>query len=597
MKKVLDLTIGKACIIISSIFFLQLILFRDLLLNFSTNLVDGLDYPYYSWVIDHFVSFVTEPSLFTFFTTNSFYQANLSYFFSDLLIPQSLFALIPYLLGTSIITATNIVFFGTLLLNTVASFFLWKKISPKLDVVFFGCFVTALSPFVLLQFRHLQMITLWPLLFFISMLLSKIGANRKSLLLAILWTIQLSASIYLGVFTGVVFGLFYLSKLVNKEKDFKQVVKLVIQTSILVAIFSSPLLYGYYQVQQQHPSARNINELSHYAAHLSDYLFVPTQSLLASFTTSWQNLNQHTYGELASYPSTPLLVFSFLGLFSLRVIHIKENKITFNIKQTDLFFLLLACVGFAFSLGPRLFINGTNMQIPLLYRGLVALFPPLMIIRATARWSLLLFLALTYFAVIFLAKIASSKKRVAIISLAIGLFSVELLPLQIETVDVSNYKKQAAELSQFCQNKQILLYLPVERLDDEATVSNNLSYKTNQLLTSTEHNCTLINGYSGIVPDSLRQLREETESSFTKLEKGATITESELFSIIESTNADQLIITTEFLPASASAAVSSFLEERYTSIDEDTGFNVLKHQPDRTYLIDLNRQTILDTLE
>src|SRR5258708_1707423 len=72
---------------------LTIFIFRSLLFNLSTNLLDWFDYPLMVWTIFQNVEHLRNLSLNGFFNSNIFYPFQGSLLFSDLLLTQSLMAL------------------------------------------------------------------------------------------------------------------------------------------------------------------------------------------------------------------------------------------------------------------------------------------------------------------------------------------------------------------------------------------------------------------------------------------------------------------------------------------------------------------------
>src|SRR3989344_2941974 len=67
-----------------------LFVFRNIILNISTNLLDWRDYAFYIWMMFQNITHITSLDFVNFFETNAFYPHKLTLFFIDTMLPQSL---------------------------------------------------------------------------------------------------------------------------------------------------------------------------------------------------------------------------------------------------------------------------------------------------------------------------------------------------------------------------------------------------------------------------------------------------------------------------------------------------------------------------
>jgi hypothetical protein len=242
-------------------------------------------------------------------------------------------------------------------------------------------------------------------------------------------------------------------------------------------------------------------------------------------------------GGKAAFPGFTLAVLSLLSLFKIS----KKNnslKIEVELKERKAFFLLLAIVGFVFSLGPRLNFNGNYAHIPLPYWILLKTVPFLEPIRALCRWSFLFYLGLIGFSFEYVRE----RKNIFIPFAIFFFFLVELFPLNIQTYKDSYLDSKTEILKNICQKqKKVVLEVPITHFDGTGGIVAGLTYITKVELASSYHNCYLINGYSGYDLPSLLKFRDDFYQAL------ATKNSEDLISFLKQNNVDIIQINRERL--------------------------------------------------
>jgi hypothetical protein len=227
----------------------------------------------------------------------------------------------------------------------------------------------------------------------------------------------------------------------------------------------------------------------------------------------WTQLNGHSAGESAAFIGFLPLIILTLWLFKIK----KHRKVIMKWSHISLWIGGLAIVGFVFSLGPRFNWNGIYKVTPLPYLVLLKLFPPLGIIRATARWYVFVHFATSIAMVILLNQLSKlfSSARLGGIFPAFFLFAVfELYPPRVQTMA----KKYIRASDQFLQvqckrdNGPILEY-PFEYRAADFTVSLFLAAKTNTLMYSTIHTCLTLSGFSSYEPPLFQQWQKDFDTN------------------------------------------------------------------------------------
>ncbi len=486
------------------------VVFRDILLHPSSLLIDSRDYPYIAWVMYQNISHILGGNFAHYFDTSAFYPHPYGLLFSDLLIPQSLMALPIYVLTKDMIASFNVVFFLTFVLNFSAWYVLWYAIAKNTKAAFIGSLLGTFGPFFHIQIAHFQMQSYWPGLFALGLLFyvpppKLFKKTPSSIVAGILMGMQFLASVYMFVFIICAIGLKYALDIV-REKNRLDVVKEAGLFLVTTAVIVLPFVKGYYDMKAYYGLERNIEEYIFYSAHISDYLFTRGYSTLAyqnPLFAKWNGFNMHLQGESAIFPGFTLLILALLGLVTVHR-HSSGTLLGIRLSSESLYYTLLGGMGFLFSLGPRLNFNGTYAHIPNVYLLGQKVMPLLESIRSPNRWSFLLYFALLYFAVL-----ASQKKNIVgkpvLFATIVIVLMFEYVPLHFHGESVHINKASYSILAERCltdsgKSATVTLEYPVTHLTAYGGIVEGLSYISNVLITQTYHNCYLVNGYSGFIP-------------------------------------------------------------------------------------------------
>lgn len=491
-----------------------LLVFRDLILHVSTNLLDWRDYPYIIWVMFQNITHLTNLDFVNFFETNAFYPNKLTLLFSDLLLPQS-FILLPFLSITkNLILSFNLVFIITFIFNYLSSFLFWKQLFKNQLIAFLGSLFFIFSPFFYLEISHFQMLSFWPFLLTLYFLFKyEEGQKRRYLIIAGLFlTIQFLASVYLSVFLIFSILIFFLLKLLSQEA-FN-----LFYIFFVFLITGGIFIKGYIDMRNTYGIERDIREYITYSANLSDYIFTSQIKSIVHQSTIIQKWNSadKNWGLHSSFPGFLIFLLSLFGLFSI----LKERRfITINVKlnREKTFFLLLIACGFIFSLGPRVNFNGNYAHIPLPYAAIIKFVPLAEVVRVPSRWSFIFFLGLIYFTLLGINKIKNVINYKLLITIMMILFTLEYLPLSISTSSEVYIGEDDQILKQLCQDKKrVLLKIPVTHLDVAPDIVTGLNYIAKTELSSTYHNCLMVNGYSGYDLPKLFDLKDKINNDIMK---------------------------------------------------------------------------------
>jgi hypothetical protein len=485
--------------------------------------MDWNDYPYVVWIIYQNIIHIKALDFVGFFNTNAFYPFTGTLLFSEVLLPETLIGLIPSMFTNNPVTVFNIILFVGFFLNSVASYFFWKVFFKSLRILLFLTLVTAFSPFIFLNLGHFQMLNIWPILFGLSAIFNK-KQDRKKIFLSGVWlSVQFLSSVYICMFMLVLTGLWYFTDIIFSENKIFTLKNIVKRLSIILLIFfvlTGPFLINYVQVKNQYNIQREYWEYVQYSAHVTDYFYSHYGSTEAKITlfAKWNQFDKHV-GESAGSTGFLLMFLAILGIFTFL-----KNKGLFlgmSLTREKAYFLIVMIVGFVFSLGPRLNVNGTYIGIPLPYDVVIKFIPIFEPIRVTARWSLLFYLGIIYFAAVGGEKIISKigKETIVVFVLSI-IYIFEIIPLYRPT-EVKNYYPAEYDIvkKECVDKKSVLLEYPLTQDKKEANVITNLSYRSKIMLASVIHGCKIVNGYSGYIPVQYQLYEEQMYNSVNAEDK------------------------------------------------------------------------------
>jgi hypothetical protein len=503
--------------------FLTVFIYRSLLQNISTNLLDWKDYPLFVWIMQHNIDHFSALNFRNFFDSNIFYPFQGNILFSDIFLPTSIIGYILHFFTNNPIAIFNLVYFIVLIFNPIACFFFWRNFFTSKWLLFFATLSSSFSPFLIMNYYHFQMLNIWPFFFCLGFFLRKELSIRNAVLGGIFLAIQLWSGVYYAIFAIFIISIWYLIIIWENKNNRIKLIKLLRRSLISLTIFlllAGILIIKYLQIRNSYGATREYWEYVIYAAHPSDYLFFSYQSLLSEINIfqKWDSFNHHS--SSAAFPGFVLAVFSLLGILSFHKIN-QVRSIVIKLNKQTLFFLILLICGFIFSLGTRLSDNGVYLGIPLPYLLVLKVIPIFEPLRADVRWAFLVSLSLTYFACLGIEKLVKSVKKETTILLFVSfLYLIEIIPINRSTESKTYYDPVYDTIKNLCTlKKTVLLEYPLTQDKKEVDVRTNLSYRTQMLLSSTKHKCNLVNGYSGYIPKDYERYENELFDSVSANDK------------------------------------------------------------------------------
>ena len=214
---------------------------------------------------------------------------------------------------------------------------------------------------------------------------------------------------------------------------------------------------GYIETKNIYKIKRPINEYILYSAHITDYLFSDTPSLIYQ-STLMKNGILLIIILLEKSGFSGIFIFNFI-LLDFTFIKVKNKKlIGFEFTKEKIFFLLIIIIGFVFSLGPRLNVNGVYAHIPLPSYLFLKFLPMFDTIRGSARWSFLVYFGILFFILLAIKNILNSEYKF-VIPIIFMIFIMEYLPVEIRATSEKIINSDYQKLSELCNKNVLWKYL------------------------------------------------------------------------------------------------------------------------------------------
>lgn len=485
----------KSFLIIFCFILIIFIEFRNLIFNLNKAFIDWGDTPFIAWQITITRDKILKLDFKNIETTNSHYPYKGSLFFTDSFIGQSIMSA-PLFFIKNPILLYNVLFLITVLLNYYSSYLLFRKLTNSEIGGLLGSIFLNNSVYFFDQIIHLQTITYWPMILLLYFLIKK-----KPTIAAIFLSIQFYMAVYLGIFSFFLVAIYFCLYLFFNLKEIKNI---LINSLILGGLFlllTYPfLIKKYLDFQKTYHQVRDMNEIIANSGNITDYLFFLPKTIFSNINPIKKYNQKVKFAtERMSFPGIIVVVGALFGIFTYK----NKKKNLFYL----LFFLVLIGVGFVFSLGPRLMINGQYKVLPLPYLLFLKQFEFLFSIRLTHRWAIFLIIGLTYFASKYYCKLPRN-----ILFFVLVFFFIESVPTI--TVSSRNYLNNSYKflIDQNLKNK-ILLEYPLLNLEKGVSVD----VETTRLLASIYHKMKLFNGYTGLFIPDYGALRIYLEKFFPNL--------------------------------------------------------------------------------
>jgi hypothetical protein len=403
------------------------------------------------------------------FNGNQFYPETGVLAYSDAMLVESLIALPLLAIGLPSILVHNLLLLGVIAASGIGMFVLARHLWGNTAAAVVGGLIFAFAPYRFSHFMHMELQwAVWmPWAFWAMQRTLETGSPRFGLLTGLFMALQMTSSIYYGLFLAVVLAVVGGVQLIAMgRRAVRPVAALAAGAVILAAtawVYSAP-----YRAASARVGLRSEEEISKYSATPSSYLLVPEGNRIHG---RWRAGST----ELNLYPG---LVPVALALFALVAMRPTRTTIAYTAGLALAFDISLGVNGLIYP-----YLN-THVGV---FRGL----------RAPSRASILFLLCLGVLAAraaaTLLARIpVSARTAGAILIAALVLTDYWSAPMRLIW-----YPRRAKlyEMLATLPPGQVL-ELPLPRLDTLPFHDGRYLY------TSTFHWKTLVNGYSGYYPRS-----------------------------------------------------------------------------------------------
>ncbi|HXH11940.1 MAG TPA: hypothetical protein VNP04_19525 [Alphaproteobacteria bacterium] len=462
----------------------------------------------------------TDPS--QLFHANIFYPVERSLAFSEhLLGVQPIFAPV-YLLSGNPLLAYNFLFLLAFALSGWAMFalvFAWTRaFGPSLVA---GTLFT-FAPGRLAQIGHIQLLNVFwtPLaLLFVHRFLRE-RRWLDLLVFALFYWMQVLSSVYLGFMISIAVALYvgYYALVVDRT-----LLRLSLLPKALTFLIGSllvllPLHWPYFQVSEEWAISHAFETLIRSDAYVYlsaeplNYLSVPTfiaEMYRQAIRVCCPLAEQVGINEKLLFPGMVLPVLVVLGSFG--KVALIDSTCVRTLRRSFWLILLLA---FMLSLGPFLVILGRQTELPLPYLLFFHVIPGFRVIRAPARFALLVVLAASPLAALGACKLCSmfqhwlpGKRLSAVVSLVVsaglitlGLLELGLKPLPLARMPISD------------EIPEVYRWLAQERPGPIVEIPLGIFQEYEYLYYSTAHWLPLVNGVSGYIPSTYLEIKRALES-------------------------------------------------------------------------------------
>ena len=387
--------------------------------------------------------------------------------YSDAMMVESLIALPLLSAGLPPMLVHNLLLLGVIAASGIGMFVLARHLWGNTHAATVAGVIFAFAPYRFSHFMHMELQwAVWmPWAFWALQRTLETGALRYGLLTGLFMTLQLTSSIYYGLFLAVILAVIAAIQAGAMGRRAVRAVAALAAGALILGV-TAWVYSGPYRQASARVGLRTTDEIRRYSAVPSSYLRVPEANrLLGSWSASSTELNL--------YPGIVPLALGLIALAAMR-----PTRIT-----------VAYAAGLALAVDFSLGING------LLYPQLqyhVAFFKGL---RAPSRASILFLLCLAVLAArattAILARVPASRRALCGVAITIVIL-VEYWSAPMRLIPYPRRAELYEFLAQLPDGN--VLELPVPRLD--ALPFHDARY----LYTSTIHWKTLVNGYSGFFP-------------------------------------------------------------------------------------------------
>lgn len=361
--------------------------------------------------------------------------------------------------------------------------------------------IFAFAPFHMAHIGHTNLLSTYPMVLALLFALRTVRRARivDAAGLAVFWTLAMLSSWYYLVFCSVAVAVIAGLELWRRRRSpstYRAVLRLV-GAGAVVAAFGLAFAEPYFAVRRDHPEAtRPLAEAEAYTPGPSSFVWAPEGNRIYGRLTAGLRPGGGA-NEKVLFPGIATVVLAGAGVA--RAIRRRRRD------QTTPWLVLMAAM-LAVAAGPYQTIFGRrNVQMPFYY--LYSSFEFLRFMRSMARSDVLVMLSLAVLASIGLAGVRPRRDRVLICSLAAMIVAAEFVSTPMPSFAVPRVTA-AYDWLAGSRTPGAVLELPTATIKGGQIDGDALVHEARYMSLSTRHWRPLLNGYSGFMPPSYRQMVE-----------------------------------------------------------------------------------------
>lgn len=428
------------------------------------------------------------------FDANIFYPHKDTLAYTEANIGGGLLGLPAYAMTHNPYAAHNSAVLLAFILSVVGAYFLAKYLTGSRPAAAVAAILFAFCPFIYARTAHIQLLMTAGLPFSLlafHRLVDDPQPGRAVTLGLVLFATALACGYY-GVFAALVVGfgtVFYLvSRRYWKNRDFYVAIACAAAISLILI---APVFAPFLRLQELPRPFRALDEAVEYSANWAAYLAA------AGWGNSWLKFAAQratgTHWQEVLFPGIVALSLAAAGVAwwarTGRRAARAGTPIVARASETLLFYGLVGTLAAWLSFGPSAWLYA------LFYRVV----PTFSLLRAPARFGILVTLAVVVFAAVGLAGMLHGRRRAPVIASGVCLLAVlELNPAPLPYREVPKLPSPYV----------LLAGLPDGPVAEFPFFYRRIDFHRHSvyMLTSTAHWKPLVNGYSDFIPDDFRQM-------------------------------------------------------------------------------------------
>jgi hypothetical protein len=386
--------------------------------------------------------------------------------------------------------------FLALLLAALATFGLVRRLTGDGWPSAIAAVLFAFAPFVVVRYAHIQLLMVAGLplsLLAMHRFVDEPSPARAAVLSVSLALAGLGCGYY-GFFAGISVGLGLIYYAVARDTwKAPRYLLLCAAAAVGTAVLLLPFFVPYLGLMRTSDPFRTLDDARQYSADWSGYLTSTTnvhQAVLGRLVA----FDRARYPERVLFPGAVALVFGVLGFFVSAfgrrgLARRGEAPGGRSARETAWFYVALAVVAAWLSFGPAAGLYGWAYRVV----------PAWTLLRAPARFGILVGLALAVLAGLGLSWLRERTRRPALVLAAIGLCAV---------VELAALPWDVRDALPVAQPYRLLARLPPGAVAEFPFFFRPVDFHRNSLymLYSTAHWHPIVNGYSDVIPDDFKQM-------------------------------------------------------------------------------------------